>query len=119
MRSSMGFHSILEPKSSDFSPNCALSPSCSVPLSPKVTLMDAYLTDAADLAYSDAPPILIAGSSECGDGARRATVAASGLRVGATLPIEQARRASRTARRTRPRSGSSWTATAVARWTIF
>ena len=42
-------------------------------ISPKVTVMDAYLSNPADLTYSDEPPILIAGEQRGCDGARGAT----------------------------------------------
>jgi hypothetical protein len=47
-------------------------------------------TGTADISYSGRPPVLVAATSDAA--ARRAerTIAASGLRVGAVLPIEQA-----------------------------
>src|SRR4051794_15562226 len=56
-------------------------------ISPKVTVMDAYLSNPADLTYSDEPPILITGSSEAAMARAERCVAASGLRIGAKLPI--------------------------------
>jgi DNA-binding MarR family transcriptional regulator len=49
--------------------------------------MDAYLSNPADLTYSDEPPILITGSSEAAMARAERCVAASGLRIGAKLPI--------------------------------
>ena len=52
--------------------------------------MDAYSSLTADTSYSSSAPVLLAGSS--GPAMRRAeaTVEASGLRIGAKLPIEEA-----------------------------
>jgi hypothetical protein len=52
--------------------------------------MDAFPAEAADPHYSDRPPVLLAGSSDAA--MRRAdwTIQASGLRVGARLPLELA-----------------------------
>ena len=52
--------------------------------------MDAYQSNAGDLTYSDAHPILVAASSEAAMGRAERSVQLSGLRVGARLPIEQA-----------------------------
>lgn len=53
--------------------------------------MDAYLTDAADLTYSDRPPVLLAASSEAAMARAESTIEASGLRVGARLSLELAK----------------------------
>ena len=53
--------------------------------------MDAYLTDAASLTHFDYPPVLIAASSEAAMARAERTIFASGFRIGAKLPIEQAR----------------------------
>lgn len=53
--------------------------------------MDAYLTDAASLTHFDSPPVLIAASSEAALARAERTIFASGFRIGAKLPIEQAR----------------------------
>jgi hypothetical protein len=45
---------------------------------------------AADISYSDRPPVLVAASSDAAAGRAERAIAASGLRVGAVLPIEQA-----------------------------
>jgi DNA-binding MarR family transcriptional regulator len=52
--------------------------------------MDAILSNAADVGYSDLPPALIFGTSETAIGRAERSVRASGLRIGTTLPIEQA-----------------------------
>jgi hypothetical protein len=51
--------------------------------------MDAISTDA-DLNYADSPPVLVAASSDQAMALAEHSAAASGLRVGARLPIEQA-----------------------------
>jgi len=53
--------------------------------------MDAYLSNRSDLTYSDEHPILIAASSEAAMARAERTIEASGLRVGAKLPIERSR----------------------------
>jgi predicted transcriptional regulator len=55
-----------------------------------VTRMDAYSTDAADPGYSDLPPVLLCASSDAAMARAARTVQASGLRIGAKLPIEHA-----------------------------
>src|SRR5438067_2772547 len=57
----------------------------------EATHMDAYLTDAADLTYSDRPPLLLAASSDAAMARAECTINASGLRVGARLAIELAK----------------------------
>nr|NUR38176.1 winged helix-turn-helix transcriptional regulator [Sphingomonas sp.] len=52
--------------------------------------MDAYSTDAANLTYSDRPPVLIAATSDAAMARAERAVGASGLRVGAKLPLELA-----------------------------
>src|SRR5438270_737687 len=52
--------------------------------------MDAILSNAADVGYSDLPPALIFGTSDAAIGRAERSVRASGLRIGTTLPIEQA-----------------------------
>jgi hypothetical protein len=52
--------------------------------------MDAYSADAANLTYSDLPPVLIAASSDAAMARAERVVDASGLRVGAKLPLELA-----------------------------
>ncbi len=52
--------------------------------------MDAYPADAANLTYSDHPPVLLAASSEAAMARAERTVRASGMRIGAKLPIELA-----------------------------
>jgi DNA-binding MarR family transcriptional regulator len=52
--------------------------------------MDAILTDAADIDYSDLPPALIFGTSDAAIDRAAHSVRASGLRIGATLPIDEA-----------------------------
>jgi uncharacterized lipoprotein YmbA len=51
--------------------------------------MDAISTDA-DLNYADSPPMLVAASSDEAMDLAEHSAAASGLRVGARLPIEEA-----------------------------
>jgi hypothetical protein len=53
--------------------------------------MDAFLTDAADLPYSDAPPVLLVASSDDAMSRGERTIAAAGLRIGAKLPINLAK----------------------------
>ena len=53
--------------------------------------MDAILTDAADVDYSDRPAILIAASSDVAMGKASRVIEACGGRIGATLPIELAK----------------------------
>jgi hypothetical protein len=53
--------------------------------------MDMIHTDRSDLSYSDQAPVLIAASSDAAMARARRTIEASGLRVGAQLPIEGAR----------------------------
>ncbi len=53
--------------------------------------MDMIQTDRCDLSYSDQAPVLIAASSDSAMARARRTIEASGLRVGAQLPIEAAR----------------------------
>jgi DNA-binding MarR family transcriptional regulator len=55
------------------------------------TQMDAILTGAADLGYSDLPPVLVAASSQAAMARAERTIEASGLRIGGRLPIEHAR----------------------------
>jgi len=52
--------------------------------------MDAILTEASDLQYSDRPPVLLAGSSDAAIARAGRTIHATGLRVGARLPLELA-----------------------------
>jgi DNA-binding MarR family transcriptional regulator len=52
--------------------------------------MDAYPTEAADVGYSDVPPILLAASSDRAMARAESALLASGLRIGARLPIEAA-----------------------------
>ena len=52
--------------------------------------MDAYPSEAFNLSYTDSPPVLVAASSGSAMRRAQATVAASGLRVGAALPVEEA-----------------------------
>jgi DNA-binding MarR family transcriptional regulator len=52
--------------------------------------MDVSLTDAADLAYSDPPPVLLAASSDAAMSRAERTIDAAGIRIGAKLPIELA-----------------------------
>jgi DNA-binding MarR family transcriptional regulator len=53
--------------------------------------MDAILTDAADFHYSDAPPILVAASSEAAMAKASRVIETCGGRIGARLSIELAR----------------------------
>lgn len=53
--------------------------------------MDAIPTDAADLDYSVCPPVLIAASSAAAMARAERTIGATGLRVAARVPIEDAR----------------------------
>jgi hypothetical protein len=53
--------------------------------------MDAILTDAYELIYSDRPPVLLAASSDAAMIRAERTIQASGLRVGAKMPVELAR----------------------------
>ena len=55
------------------------------------THMDAISTDAASLGYSDLPPVLLAASSEAAMTRAERAIEASGLRIGAMLPIELAK----------------------------
>src|SRR5438270_9506090 len=52
--------------------------------------MDAISTDTSDLSYSDAPPMLLAASSDRAMARAERSAAAAGLRVAARLPIEAA-----------------------------
>lgn len=52
--------------------------------------MDAYSSQTADNSYSSSAPILLAGSSGAALRRAEATIDASGFRVGARLPIEEA-----------------------------
>ena len=52
--------------------------------------MDAFSTEATDLFYSDLPPVLLAASSDTALARAERTILASGLGVGARLPIEAA-----------------------------
>jgi Winged helix DNA-binding domain len=52
--------------------------------------MDAYSADAANLTYSDRPPVLVAASSEAAMARAEQTIRTSGLRVGARVSIEAA-----------------------------
>jgi DNA-binding MarR family transcriptional regulator len=52
--------------------------------------MDAYPSEAANILYTDLPPILVAASSGSAMRRAEATVSASGLRIGAKLPVEDA-----------------------------
>ena len=52
--------------------------------------MDAYLSNRADLTYSDEPPVLLAASSEAAMARGERAIEASGLRVAARMPIELA-----------------------------
>ena len=49
--------------------------------------MDAYSTDAANLPYSDVPPILLAASSDPAMARAERSTLGTGLRVGSRLPI--------------------------------
>lgn len=53
--------------------------------------MDAIPSDAAELHYSDRAPVLIVASSDGAMDRARRTIDASGLRVGASIAIEQAK----------------------------
>jgi hypothetical protein len=53
--------------------------------------MDAIPTDAAELHYSSPPPVLVAGSSDAAMDRAHRTIDAFGLRLGASVPIEQAK----------------------------
>jgi len=57
-----------------------------------ISLMDAYLTDAADRGFAALPPILIAGSSEAAMARAERAIVAAGMRVAAKVPIELASR---------------------------
>ena len=52
--------------------------------------MDAISTDAADLRYSDRPPMLLAASSDTAMARAERSAVAAGFRIGARLPIELA-----------------------------
>ena len=52
--------------------------------------MDAILSDAAELGYADLPPALIFATSPAAVSRAQRSIDAAGLRVGATLPIEEA-----------------------------
>ncbi|MEO7750802.1 MAG: MarR family transcriptional regulator [Sphingomicrobium sp.] len=52
--------------------------------------MDLIHRDQQDPAYSDQPPVLIAASSDAAMSRARRTIEASGLRIGASLPIAAA-----------------------------
>ena len=52
--------------------------------------MDAILTDAAEFGYADLPPALVFATSAIAMARAERSVRAAGLRVGATLPIEDA-----------------------------
>jgi hypothetical protein len=52
--------------------------------------MDAFSADASMLTYSDNAPLLLAGSSNGAMAAARSAIEASGLRIGATMPLESA-----------------------------
>src|SRR5947209_5104928 len=54
------------------------------------TRMDAIPTDAAELCYADLSPALVFGTSDAALARGQRSVRASGLRIGAALPIEQA-----------------------------
>ena len=53
--------------------------------------MDLIHPDRSNLNYSEQAPVLIAATSEAAMARARRTIAASGLRIGAELPIEKAR----------------------------
>ena len=53
--------------------------------------MDACVTDASDLTYSDRPPVLIAASGDAAMARAESVVLAAGLRIGAKLRLEAAR----------------------------
>jgi DNA-binding MarR family transcriptional regulator len=76
----------------DFSPECALSPACSVPLLTRgFNAMDMFQADRSDLSYSDMAPMLIAASSESAMARASSVAVASGLRIGDKVSIEAAR----------------------------
>ena len=52
--------------------------------------MDAYSTDAANLRYSDLPPMLLAASSELAMARAERSALAAGFRIGSRTPIELA-----------------------------
>jgi hypothetical protein len=52
--------------------------------------MDSIQSGTTDISYSDRPPVLVAASSDAATRRAERTITASGLRVGAVLPIEQA-----------------------------
>ena len=52
--------------------------------------MDSMFGDRADMAYSDKPPVLIAGTSDAAIARARETISASGLRISEAGRIEQA-----------------------------
>jgi DNA-binding MarR family transcriptional regulator len=52
--------------------------------------MDAYVTDAADFSHFALPPVLVVGTSEAAAARGAASVAAAGLRIAATLPLDEA-----------------------------
>jgi DNA-binding MarR family transcriptional regulator len=52
--------------------------------------MDAYLSNRADLSYSDEPPVLLAASSAAAMSRAEPAIAACGLRIGGRLPLEGA-----------------------------
>jgi len=52
--------------------------------------MDAYSTDTADFAFCDLPPVLVIASSDAASARAEQCVRAAGLRIGASLGIEQA-----------------------------
>jgi len=54
--------------------------------------MDAIPTDATDSRYSNHPPVLLAASNDAAMARAQHTIEAGGLRVGARLPIELAKR---------------------------
>ena len=56
----------------------------------RCALMDAISTDAADLTYSDFPPILIAASSDRAIARAERVATAAGLRIGGRMPVELA-----------------------------
>src|SRR4051812_32337466 len=53
--------------------------------------MDAIPTDTAELDYSDLPPLMLAASSEAAMARAERSAAASGIRVGARMPVELAK----------------------------
>lgn len=55
-----------------------------------ISLMDASLTDSADLSYFDLPPVLLAASSDAAMARAEYMIGAAGLRIGAKMPIELA-----------------------------